>query len=287
MTDAELAILSIVAEGPVRGHALQTIIDKRGLRDWTNIGTSSMYYVLQKLAHQGLLESTGDFEEPTQREYRITPAGYGVLQTAVVDLLSTPHKYADGLGLGLANLHVLRPEQIRTALHAYRQNLAAYLAQNREQAEQLQTNNAPINVWAIFDRHATLLETELTWIIHFIEEWEAQAPPDEPRPTPEPVDIPRMKQVILPHDDDSPHRVPTRSLHSPPKSPPLSSEAPTDLSLTVPPAKTTALSRTTPPERSITGESAEPAENNIFDAAAHTPTNDESDPTPPLQNSTG
>jgi len=84
MTDAELAILSIVAEGPIHGYDIQTIITQRGLRAWTNIGVSSMYYVLEKLERQGLIESTSAqrTEGVSRRQYRITPAGFGVLQTA-------------------------------------------------------------------------------------------------------------------------------------------------------------------------------------------------------------
>ncbi|MBN2305794.1 MAG: PadR family transcriptional regulator [Anaerolineae bacterium] len=215
MTDAELAILSIVAEGPVHGYDIQTIIVQRGLRAWTNVGVSSMYYVLEKLERQGLIESQGEHRGASHREYRITSAGYGVLQTAVADLVSTPREYATGFELGLANLHVLRPPQIKTAFVAYRQELVSRLSQARERWQQLRASRAPFNVAAMFEHHVAMLEAELDWIKRFIEEWEAQLPPDafvtEP---PEPVDIPRNKQVVLPHDPDSPHRVPTRPLKS-------------------------------------------------------------------------
>jgi DNA-binding PadR family transcriptional regulator len=214
MTDAELTILSIIAEGPIYGFDLQTIINQRGLRAWTNIGVSSMYYVLQKLERQGLIESISGNEErgTSRREYRITPAGFGVLQTAVADLISTPREYADGFELGLANLYVLSPSQIRTAFTSYRQELSSRLAQARERWQQLKDSQAPFNVDAMFGHRVAMLETELDWIRTFIEQWEAQAPPEEPLPLPDPAEIPRMKQVVLPHDPDSPHRVPTRPL---------------------------------------------------------------------------
>jgi DNA-binding PadR family transcriptional regulator len=244
MTDAELAILSIVAEGPIYGYDIQTIIIQRGLRAWTNIGVSSMYYVLQKLERQGLLESKGTArtEGPSRHQYRITPAGFGVLQTAVADLLSTPREYANGFELGLANLHVLRPAQIRTAFIAYRQELVSRLNQARERWHELRASNAPFNVDAMFGHHVAMLEAELDWIKSFIAEWEAQAPADEPAAAPpEPVEIPRMKQVVLPHDPDSPHRVPTRPLKPSAAPPHHEPEAGS------PSAKTTSLSTQTPP----------------------------------------
>jgi DNA-binding PadR family transcriptional regulator len=219
MTDAELAVLSIIAEGPIYGYDIQTVITQRGLRAWTNIGVSSMYYVLEKLERQGLIESKGapHLEGAARRQYRITPAGFGVLQTAVADLLSTPREHANDFELGLANLHVLRPAQIRTAFITYRQELVSRLAQARERWRKLKENKPPFNVDAILGHHVALLEAELTWIKDFIEEWEAQAPPEEsPALPPEPAEVPRMKQVILPRDPDSPHRVPTRSVQQPP-----------------------------------------------------------------------
>lgn len=214
MTDAELAILSIVAEGPIYGYDIQTVITQRGLRAWTNIGVSSMYYVLQKLERQGLIESRGapQTEGPSRRQYQITPAGFGVLQTAVADLLSTPREVANGFELGLANLHVLRPSQIRTAFIAYRQELVSRLAQTRERWKLLENKRAPFHVGAMFDHHVAMIEAELEWVKEFIELWEAQAPEDTGTFAPEPFEIPRMKQVVLPHDPDSPHRAPTRPL---------------------------------------------------------------------------
>jgi DNA-binding PadR family transcriptional regulator len=231
MTDAELAILSIVAEGPIHGHDIQTTITRRGLRAWTNIGVSSMYYVLEKLEKQGLVESTGprQVEGPARRQYRITSAGFGVLQTAVADLISTPREGVNGFELGLANLHVLRPDQIRTAFITYQQELGARLAQARDRWRCLNESRAPFNVDAMFGHHVAMLEAEVEWIRGFIEQWESQAPPDDSIPDyPEPASVPRMKQVILPHDPDSPHRVPTRPLVSS-KDPSVPTEAETDM----------------------------------------------------------
>jgi DNA-binding PadR family transcriptional regulator len=213
MTDAELAILSIVAEGPIYGYDIQTVIAERGLRAWTNIGSSSMYYVLEKLERQGLIASTSTAraDDTARRQYRITTAGYGVLQTSVADLISTPREYGASFELGLANLHVLRPEQIRAAFTAYQQDLVSRIGQVRERLANLSTGDAPFNITAMLNHHHALLEAELHWIAAFIEKWEAQAPPDTPpAPPPEMVEVPRMKQVILPHDPDSLHRARTR-----------------------------------------------------------------------------
>lgn len=214
-------MLSIIAEGPVYGYDLQTVIAKRGLRAWTQIGISSMYYVLEKLVRQGLIEANGTpgQEDVARRQYRISAAGFGVLQTAVADLISTPREHPAEFELGLANLHVLRPDQVRTAFTAYRQELASRLAQARERQEALRQSDAPFHIVAMLGHREAMLAAELAWMSQFVETWEAQAPPDEPRPAPpEAGDIPRMKQRVWPQDPDSPHRHATRRARRTPAS---------------------------------------------------------------------
>src|SRR5206468_3747026 len=96
-----------------------------GLRKWTAIGYSSMAYVLDKLVRQGLVNLISQNAE--RRVFEISPAGIGVLQTAVSDLLSTVHSYDKTFELGLANLHILRPSQVRDALLSREQDLTSHL----------------------------------------------------------------------------------------------------------------------------------------------------------------
>jgi len=57
MTNAELAILSLVAERPRHGYEIEQVIAERGMRDWTEVGFSSIYYLLKKLEQEHLIES--------------------------------------------------------------------------------------------------------------------------------------------------------------------------------------------------------------------------------------
>jgi DNA-binding PadR family transcriptional regulator len=57
LTNAELAILSLIAEQPRHGYEIEGVIEARGMRDWTEIGFSSIYYLLNKLEKDGLVAS--------------------------------------------------------------------------------------------------------------------------------------------------------------------------------------------------------------------------------------
>jgi DNA-binding PadR family transcriptional regulator len=220
MTDAELAILSLLAEGPSYDHDMNTAIDERGIRKWTAIGHSSMYYVLGKLEQQGLVEQIS--EEFGHRRFQISAAGVGVLQTAVADLLSMPHTHDRSFELGLANLHVLKPSQVRSALLNRQQDLQAQLTAIREERS---TGGNPFQIDALYAHNVVMIEAELAWLHSFAVEWEAQAPP-EPEGDFVPGIAPRNRQVILPEDPDSIHKhstQPARGRRSPlPQTRPLS-----------------------------------------------------------------
>lgn len=188
MTDAELAVLSLVAEGPQHGYQIQQAIEERGVREWASIGFSSVYYVLNKLENDGLLESQVEpsTRGPVRKVYSLTQAGRGVLQTAVADLLSNPHDAGSGFVLGLANMHLLRPEQVRHALDAYESKLRSRIAEiNQRRAEHDQPEQSrSLQVVAIFDYSLHLLLAELAWLSEFRQAWEAQTGPAIPRRDP-------------------------------------------------------------------------------------------------------
>ncbi len=204
MTDAELAILSLLSEGPSYDSELNSTLDERGIRKWTAIGYSSMYYVLDKLERQGLVERLA--EQGTRRRYQISQAGVGVLQTAVSDLLSTPHPNDQYFELGLANLHILRPGQVHAALATRLQDIVSQLAWLRKEAS---ATPLSFQINALYQHHITMLEAEQSWMENFIKDWAAQAPP-EPETVIEPSIAPRSKQVVLPQDPDSVHKQTTR-----------------------------------------------------------------------------
>lgn len=188
MTDAELAILSLVAEGPQHGYQIQQAIEARGVRDWAAIGFSSVYYLLNKLENEGLLESklTPSERGPARKVYALTKGGRGVLQTAIADLLSTPHECGSGFLLALANLHLLRPEQVRHALDTYESKLRARIADlNARRAEiALRQPEPPLSALALVDYTMRLALAEVDWLQEFRQAWEAQAPSTLPAPDP-------------------------------------------------------------------------------------------------------
>jgi DNA-binding PadR family transcriptional regulator len=48
-------LLGLVAEMPRHGYELEQVIDQRSMREWSQIGFSSIYFVLGKLEARGLI----------------------------------------------------------------------------------------------------------------------------------------------------------------------------------------------------------------------------------------
>jgi DNA-binding PadR family transcriptional regulator len=175
MTNAELAILSLVAEEPRHGYEIGQVIEERGMRDWTEIGFSSIYYLLKKLERKRLIE--GQLEEaahgPARKVYRATPAGEEAQRAGVLDALSVPHRPYPPLQLGLANLPAIPPAEAVAALHQYRDALASRLDHVRARWESQRP--LPYCVDAMFDHSVTMIEAEIEWVAQFISELEDQA----------------------------------------------------------------------------------------------------------------
>src|SRR5262245_37149179 len=173
MTDAELTILSLVAEGPRYGYEIQQIIDERGLREWLTIGFSSIYYILNKLERQEMLASQlrAEGPGPARKVYEITEAGRGVLQTAIADLLRQPRSLGTGFELGLANLTALKPHQVYKVLDHHRIDLQQRLEAVTKAWERHQKEDAPLvsdHIRALYTHSISLMNAELNWLTEFI-----------------------------------------------------------------------------------------------------------------------
>jgi DNA-binding PadR family transcriptional regulator len=167
MTDAELAVMSLIGERPRHGYEIERVIEERGMREWTAIGFSSIYYVLGKLEREGWVE--GRLEEgergPARKVYHLTPAGEEALRGGVLDALAVPRRCYRALQLGLANLPAVPRGEALVALRQYADALAARLA--HVTARRDSQRPLPDLVEAVFDHSVTLLEAELAWVRRF------------------------------------------------------------------------------------------------------------------------
>ena len=174
MTHAELAVLSLVAERPRHGYEIEQVIEERGMREWTEIGFSSIYYLLKKLEREGVVASTltEAARGPARKVYHVTPAGKEALRAGLLEALSVPHHPYPPLQLGMANLPFVPLTEALSALRQYHGRLEERLAELRKRRADQQPR--PYHVDAMFDYSETMIQAEMAWVARFTAQLEAQ-----------------------------------------------------------------------------------------------------------------
>ncbi|NIM94946.1 MAG: PadR family transcriptional regulator [Anaerolineales bacterium] len=174
MTNAELAILSLLVEKPLHGYQIEQVIEEREMRNWTEVGFSSIYYILKKLEGKGHIRgqierSTG--QGPARKVYYITPPGFQAWREATMQALSTPITPHSSFLLGLSNLTGIPAEDALFALRQYRISMVERAENLRSRWEAIE-DHLPFNVNALFDFSMTMIDAELSWVTGFIHQLE-------------------------------------------------------------------------------------------------------------------
>jgi len=168
MTPSELVLLGLVAERPRHGYELEEVIAARGMREWTEIGFSSIYYVLGKLRERGLVSEA---PEPSARGkprkvYAPTPAGLRELAAAAEAAIGQLQPVYSALLVGLANEPLLPRHRLIAALKARQRALDERITAVRTAT--LAQAEVPGFVTAIFDYSLGQLEAERRWLGHYL-----------------------------------------------------------------------------------------------------------------------
>jgi DNA-binding PadR family transcriptional regulator len=121
ISDIEAAILGLLCESPQYGYDLDRTIDVRGMRNWTQIGFSSIYYVLKRLEKSGLISSSIEAVEgkPSRRNYTITESGREAMREKVANVLSNCPKLISPFDLGMANIDLLSHDEAISCLRKH------------------------------------------------------------------------------------------------------------------------------------------------------------------------
>ena len=162
LTDSELLVLGLVAEMPRHGYELEQVIEERGMREWTQIGFSSIYYVLGKLEQKGLIKADTPTSAKAKKSYEMTVKGQETLIDQTLATLKSVHPTYPSLLLGMIHWSVLTRDQALDALKTRKRALAEEL----ERMERIHFEQQPLPdyVDAIFEFSIGQLRTEADWI---------------------------------------------------------------------------------------------------------------------------
>lgn len=172
LTNLEVVLLGLISERPMYGYEIEKVIKEKGIRNWVNIGFSSIYAALKKLEGKNLIRSKIEFSDvkPAKKIYSITKEGKITLKREIKEILSTHRKAISDFDLGIANLPVLSKEEIIDCLKKY-------LSMIDERIKFLKTaiekhEGSPYFVIALFERPLAHAKTEKKWVLEFIKKIE-------------------------------------------------------------------------------------------------------------------
>jgi DNA-binding PadR family transcriptional regulator len=164
LTDAELLVLGLVAEMPRHGYELEQVIEQRSMREWTQIGFSSIYFVLGKLEARGLIEAGREAgsSSKSRKVYSITKAGRLTLKEETQAALSSIRPTYSSVLLGMINWPALERHEALRALEARTEAIETEVARLAD----LQSAQQPLPdfVEALFEHSIGQLRSEAEWV---------------------------------------------------------------------------------------------------------------------------
>jgi DNA-binding PadR family transcriptional regulator len=172
MTNSELILLSLISECPRHGYEIEQIIVERGMRNWTEIGFSSIYFVLKKLVKEGIASTSpapAAGRGPAKKVFSVTPAGRAALHEGVLQSLRSPDLGDQSFLFGLSCLPLLsKPE----AVESLQTRCRVLREKHEELSQQLAVNilGLPPHVSAMFTYSTAVIQAEVNWLEAYISE---------------------------------------------------------------------------------------------------------------------
>jgi len=163
LSPKEFVVAGLLNEGPCHGYELEQKIQQRGMRNWTQIGFSSIYHVLKKLKSYGYVSQSGKIVRgKLQQVYRLTPKGKKALLNQIHLSITTVGRGRGDFHVAISNTIGKPSEEIRTLLEQRIKNLkdhATRLEQLRENKIKSGTPDLPA-ITILFDHPIAILKSE-------------------------------------------------------------------------------------------------------------------------------
>lgn len=172
LTNAEMLILGLVAEIPRHGYEFEQVIEQRGMREWTQIGFSSIYFVLGKLEKSKFVSAKMSAGAKAKKIYSITENGHRALVRQTLSSLREVRPTYSSVLLGMAHWPILDHDAGLSALKSRKNIIETELAR----LENILTIQQPLPdfVEALFDFSLGQLQAEAEWVMRTLDYMEVQ-----------------------------------------------------------------------------------------------------------------
>jgi DNA-binding PadR family transcriptional regulator len=181
MSATRLLILGVVRRmQPTYGYEIRRELESWRAERWANIAYGSIYFALNKMAEEGLIEAVGTEQvgrRPARTQYRITERGEEAFQALLREYWWDAKPILDPFQVALAFMNQLPRDELIAALR-HRIDMAR---SNIEAAEAMRESplirSAPRHVAENFRLWGAHAEAELRWCQQILEKIERRELP--------------------------------------------------------------------------------------------------------------
>lgn len=169
ISNAESALLALLSEEPMYPYQIEQQVKYRDMRFWTDLSMSSIYKLLKKLEHNGMVKRTNRISPKNRLQtlYAISEKGQKTLAENIEAILSTPEHTRWRVDIGTYNWNLLPLQKRITVLDKYRAALLEKIEGYRKLLKFLQDSKCPSYRFEVAKRPIFLLEAEVHWIDSF------------------------------------------------------------------------------------------------------------------------
>jgi DNA-binding PadR family transcriptional regulator len=159
--ERRLLLLGLLRQEDMHGYRLNEFIE-RDLAFCTDIKKPSAYYLLEKMAEEGYLDTLEEQDEiigrPPRTVYHLTPEGETCFQEMLRSLLGGYQRRVFPVDMAIAFVNELPSEEALQLLHK-RRNL---VEQELDKLASIPGHEGAL--WLVIEHHRISLEAEVAWL---------------------------------------------------------------------------------------------------------------------------
>ncbi|MHA1226330.1 MAG: PadR family transcriptional regulator [Candidatus Hodarchaeales archaeon] len=159
----------------ISGQRIEQLINERDIREWTNIGFSSIYYILDQLEKKGLLKVTKENREQRgapHKLYFISARGKNALKESINYYLGQRLTFRTFMVI-LSLFPVLSYKEALLHLQSYRKILEkSLITRIKPKFKELDNKQLPLHIWGIFNYSIHVMTVELDFLDKLITKYQ-------------------------------------------------------------------------------------------------------------------
>ncbi len=187
ISNVEFMLLQIIQQkGTICGYEIDKIVKMREYKEWADIGRTSIYTGLEKLAKKNLAKTFIDMDKqgkgPLPKKFKLTNKGKSTLRKEIFDALSSSRERDKKFDLAFAAIDILMPKKVISALKKRKEFLLEVAKKVEKKFESLGGDNLPINIKALFKHSLYLIKNERKFLDTLTAELKAEKTDKRRRP---------------------------------------------------------------------------------------------------------